>query len=104
TYSCKIRSLPWMRCKEKGSGSLACRHSALGKAQLALARPLWVKSRHLQRKKACPLYPRKRTYAVQLGMSARGQKRTSIIFQSAVACRVKRGPRVPLTGPQGDDG
>jgi hypothetical protein len=25
-------------------------------------------------------------------------------FQSAVACRVKREPRVPLTGPQGDDG
>ena len=23
--------------------------------------PLWVKSRHLQRKKACPLYPQKRT-------------------------------------------
>jgi enoyl-CoA hydratase/carnithine racemase len=32
--------------------------------------PLWVKSRHLRRKKSCPLYPRKRTCAVQLGMSA----------------------------------
>ena len=39
--------------------------------------PLWVISRHLQRKKACPLYPRKRTCAMQLGMSAMGQKRTS---------------------------
>src|SRR5262249_57049730 len=28
----------------------------------------------------CPLCPRKRTCAVQLGMSAMGQKRTSIIF------------------------
>jgi hypothetical protein len=32
--------------------------------------PLWVKSRHVQRKRSCPLYPRKRTCAVQLGMSA----------------------------------
>ena len=38
--------------------------------------PLWVKSRHVRRKKSCPLYPRERTYAVQLGMSALGQKRT----------------------------
>ena len=29
-----------------------------------------VKSRHLRRKKPCPLYPRKGTCAVQLGMSA----------------------------------
>ena len=34
-------------------------------------------------------------------MSALGQKRTSRIFQSAVACRVKQEPRVLLTGPQG---
>ena len=26
--------------------------------------PLWVKSGHVQRKKACPLYPRKRTCAL----------------------------------------
>jgi hypothetical protein len=32
--------------------------------------------RTLRRKKSCPLYPRKRTCAVQLGMSAKGQKRT----------------------------
>jgi hypothetical protein len=27
--------------------------------------PLWVKSGHMQRTTACPLYPRKRTCAVQ---------------------------------------
>jgi hypothetical protein len=37
--------------------------------------PLWVRSRHSHRKKSCPLYPRKRTCAMQLGMSAMGQKR-----------------------------
>src|SRR5262245_20182607 len=31
---------------------------------------------HVRSKTACPLYPRKRTCAVQLGMSALGQKRT----------------------------
>src|SRR5262249_29311429 len=35
-----------------------------------------VKSRHMQCTTACPLYPRKRTCAVQLAMSALGQKRT----------------------------
>jgi hypothetical protein len=38
--------------------------------------PLWVKSRHLQCANRCPLYPQKRTCAVQLAMSALGQKRT----------------------------
>ena len=33
----------------------------------------WVKSRHVQRTGRCPLYPRKRTCAVQLGMSAFSQ-------------------------------
>jgi hypothetical protein len=37
---------------------------------------LWVISRHPRRKKSCPLYPRKQTYAVQLGISALSQKRT----------------------------
>src|SRR5215510_11226230 len=32
--------------------------------------PLWVKSGHLQCKKACPLYPRKRHQMRQNGMSA----------------------------------
>src|SRR5262249_36782951 len=39
--------------------------------------PLWVKSGLMQCNKACPLYPRKRTCAMQRGMSALGQKRTS---------------------------
>jgi hypothetical protein len=34
------------------------------------------------RKKPCPLYPRKRTCAVQLGMSALGQKRTHAAQQN----------------------
>src|SRR5262249_38389515 len=41
---------------------------------------LWVKSRHSRRKKSCPLYPRKRTFAVQKRMSALGQKRKSPLF------------------------
>jgi hypothetical protein len=38
--------------------------------------PLWVKSRHVQCINPCPLYPRKPTCAVQLGMSALCQERT----------------------------
>src|SRR4029078_4636567 len=41
-------------------------------------RPLWVKSRHVQCKPPCPLHPRKRTRALQLAMSAKGQKRTFV--------------------------
>src|SRR5262249_38184700 len=37
---------------------------------------LWVISRHFAVQSPCPLYPRKRTCVVQLGMSALGQKRT----------------------------
>src|SRR4030095_12443282 len=37
---------------------------------------LWVKSRPSRCNRVCPLYPRNRTCAVQLGMSAKGQKRT----------------------------
>jgi hypothetical protein len=40
--------------------------------------PLWVISgQNSHQSPPCPLYPRKRTCAVQLGMSALGQKRTS---------------------------
>src|SRR5262249_18719609 len=35
--------------------------------------PRWVKSRHVRCKTACPLYPRKRTYAAQLATSALGR-------------------------------
>src|SRR5215472_10790020 len=45
----------------------------------------------------------KQTSAERIGMSAECQKRTSSLFESAVACWVKREPHVPLTGPQGDD-
>ena len=37
--------------------------------------------------KACPLYPRKRTRAVQLGMSAKCQKRTWLIHYSPTNSR-----------------
>src|SRR5690242_3311704 len=38
--------------------------------------PLWVKSGHMQCINPRPLYPRKQTCALQLVMSAKGQKRT----------------------------
>ena len=38
-----------------------------------------VKSRHVQYNSACPLYIQKRTFAVQLRMSAKGQKRTKAV-------------------------
>ena len=49
--------------------------------------PLWVISGHMQCKRARPLYPRKRTCAVQLQMSALGQKRTHAVQQKGVAIR-----------------
>ena len=70
--------------------------------------PLWVKSRHVRRKKrcpalppiatakadfrtrSCPLYPLKRTCAVQLGMSALGQS-DILVFP--------RGPVLILIAP-----
>ena len=39
-------------------------------ANVARQCPLWVISRHFAVQSPCPLYPRKRTCAVQLGMSA----------------------------------
>jgi hypothetical protein len=50
-------------------------------------RPLWVTSGHLRRNRRCPLYPQKRTYAVQLGMSALGHKQTFIAVIFANLCR-----------------
>src|SRR5262249_25275857 len=44
-----------------------------GRNERSLAKvpcPLWVKSRHVRCKESCPLYPQKRTCALQLGMSA----------------------------------
>src|SRR5262249_43835365 len=62
--------------------------------------PLWVKSGHSRRNKACPLYPRKRTCAVQLEMSAIGQKRTSVhLFDYLVGATVEGTllPKIRLT-------
>src|SRR5215475_2477816 len=46
------------------------------------------------RARSCPLCPRKRTCAVQLGMSALGQKRTRAVQQRylADACRLNPSP------------
>src|SRR5262249_25535252 len=60
-------------CSAKGHD---CFTPESGHVQCTTRCQLWVKSRHSQRNKACPLYPRKRTCAVQLRMSAKGQKRT----------------------------
>src|SRR5262249_32002536 len=43
---------------------------------LAAQCSLWVKSRHSNCNRSCPLYPRKRTCAMQTVMSASGQKQT----------------------------
>ena len=47
--------------------------------------PLRVKSRHSRRKKSCPFYPRKRTFALHQRMSAMGQKRTSAKSHSMIS-------------------
>src|SRR5215831_5342263 len=46
--------------------------------------PLWVISRHFAMQSPCPLCSRKRTCAVQLGMSALGQKRTLLCTDTVV--------------------
>jgi hypothetical protein len=46
--------------------------------------PLWVISGHFALQLSCPLYPRKRTCAAQLGMSAMGQKRTSVLLHPQI--------------------
>src|SRR5262249_38380901 len=48
--------------------------SSTGVEQPAMS--AWVKSGHVQRKRACPLYPRKRHQMRRMGMSALGQKET----------------------------
>ena len=48
--------------------------------------PLWVISGHMQCRKVCPLYPQKRTCAVQLGMSAKCQKRTLRLLDDLIGC------------------
>jgi hypothetical protein len=61
--------------------------SALGQKQTYAvhkpmsALPLIATAKADSRNTSCPLYPRKRTCAVQLGMSALGQKRTHAVQQ-----------------------
>src|SRR5262249_8109215 len=55
---------------------------------------------HSEGSARCPLYPRKRTCAVQLGMSAIGQKRTSVhLFDYLVGATVEGTllPKIRLT-------
>jgi hypothetical protein len=60
-------------------------------------RPLWVISGHFAMRKRCPLYPRKRTCAVQIRMSALGQKRTLTICLVAPLLRASATvPGLPL--------
>jgi hypothetical protein len=47
--------------------------------------PLWVISGHFAVQLPCPLYPRKRTCALQRGMSALCQKRTHAAHQTATS-------------------
>ena len=46
---------------------IICNESGNRVARRRSMSALGVKSRHVQRKRSCPLYPRKRTFAVQLG-------------------------------------
>src|SRR5262245_14137482 len=60
--------------------------------------PLWVKSRHVQRKTACPLYPQKRTSsAAATGDGGAGQGRASSLrlLASLFLCQ-PRETLVPL--------
>ena len=60
--------------------------------------PLWVISGHLQCKTTCPLYSRKRTCAVQLGMSALCQLRTSRSSSFNRSRRIYLHKRLSLIG------
>src|SRR5262249_17052436 len=77
--------------KHSGHGIVSAQTSTLeGRDVRASQCPLWVKSRHVQRAKACPLYPRKRTCAVQEPMSALGHKRTSVLFDHLIRALLNR--------------
>src|SRR4029450_7491919 len=72
--------------------------SALGQKQTFAVRkamsalPPIATAKADSRKRSCPLYPQKRTCAVQLGMSALGQKRTSCLLDHLVSsCEQGRG-------------
>src|SRR6478752_9155351 len=58
-------------------------------------RPIWVKRTHPMQTQ-CPLYPRKRTCAVQLAMSALGQQRTlTYSITSSVRASSAGGTDIP---------
>jgi hypothetical protein len=52
--------------------------------------PLWVRSGRAHRRKSCPLCPRKRTCAVQLGMSAKCHKRTLAAYSIGSSASARR--------------
>jgi len=63
----RVRNRPLREChrnrpQSKTNESLAC---GLSK-KAGLRCPLWVRSRHVRCTRPCPLYPQKRTCAVQL--------------------------------------
>src|SRR5215813_12433475 len=76
--------------------------SALGQKQtcavhkLMSALPPIATAKADSRKRPCPLYPRKRTCVVQLGMSALGQKRTSLSSLNCLFFVVPLGLGHPL--------
>ena len=67
--------------------------------ELVAISPLWVKSRHLHCNRPCPLYPQKRTCAVQLGMSAMGQKRHGSFSMLLNDLRIGTLPITPARDP-----
>ena len=46
--------------------------------------PLWLKSRHFAMRERCLLYPQKQTFGEVIGISAKGQKRTSRLVDHLV--------------------
>jgi hypothetical protein len=71
----------WLSRLDSGCGAFRLRSPVYclePEIEMKLLCPLWVKSGHLHCNRPCPLCPQKRTCAVQLWMSAKGQKRTSL--------------------------
>jgi len=64
------------------SGTIAEWNRHVGNANHVQSKcPLWVKIRHRHAPAWCPLYPRERTCAVQLSMSAKCQKQTRAVHR-----------------------
>src|SRR6266576_4996395 len=65
--------------------------------------PLWVKSGHRGSNLQCPLYPRKRTFAHAIRMSALRQKATlPVLCAQKKDCLTRRPPRnsIPIQRPE----